>query len=68
MKYKSMTQKELAEKSGLTEACISQIINEKREPQFNTVVLIFEAMGLKLKAVKSKPETKLAKTKKIAAL
>lgn len=39
-----MTQAELAKRSGLTQACISQIINKEREPTLKTIIKILEVI------------------------
>lgn len=43
-----MTIEELAQKSGLTQAAISQIETGIRDPQLRSVIKITEALGVKL--------------------
>jgi transcriptional regulator with XRE-family HTH domain len=42
-----MTQTELAEKSGLTQAAISQILAGKREPSLSSICAILNAIPIK---------------------
>lgn len=45
LKNKGMTQRELAEKAGITEASISRYINDKRIPKITFVRKIADALG-----------------------
>ena len=42
-----MIQRDLASLTGLTEACISQIVNGRREPNLSTVVKIMKVIPVK---------------------
>jgi transcriptional regulator with XRE-family HTH domain len=42
-----MSQIDLANKSGMTPAAISQIISEKREPSLSTICLILQVIPVK---------------------
>lgn len=42
----NMSQAEFANKSGLTEACISTIISGKRDPQLSTIVKILKTASI----------------------
>lgn len=41
-----ITQKQLAELAGLTEASISRIVNGNREPRANSIVKLADALGV----------------------
>jgi predicted transcriptional regulator len=47
LKLLEMSACDLAERSNLTPACISQIVNGKREPTLSTVVKILEVIPVK---------------------
>lgn len=42
-----LSQSDLAEKTGLTQACISQLVNGEREPSLKTVLAILECVPVK---------------------
>lgn len=42
----NMSQAEFANRSGLTEACISTIISGKRDPQLSTIVKILKTASI----------------------
>lgn len=46
LKEKNMTQKELAEKAGVTEAAVSHYVKGDREPRSNTLGVIAAALGV----------------------
>jgi len=46
-----MNQVELANKTGLTTAAVSQIINHKRDPSLSTVIKILQAVPVKFEAL-----------------
>ena len=46
LKEKNMTQKELAEKAGVTEAAVSPYVKGDREPRSNTLGVIAAALGV----------------------
>lgn len=45
--FLGLTSVELAGKTGLTQACISQIEHGKREPCLGTITKLVEALGVK---------------------
>lgn len=49
-----ITQAELTEKAGISEAAISYIVCESREPKISTVMKIADGMGLKMAFVPKK--------------
>lgn len=51
MELQNMSQKELAEKSGLTEASISKYINDERTPRIDAIVSISHALGVDVKTL-----------------
>lgn len=48
-----MTQSDLANRSGLTQAAISQIISGKREPSLDTIVKILNVIPVKFERLVS---------------
>lgn len=46
MKILGMNQTKLAEKTGLTQAAISQIINSEREPSLKSICVILEVIPI----------------------
>lgn len=48
-----MSQSDLAKRSGLTQAAISQIISGSREPQLSSIVKILRAIPVKLERLVS---------------
>jgi len=50
-----MTQTELAERSGLTQAAISQILDGKREPSLQTICKILEVIPTNFEWLVRKP-------------
>lgn len=48
-KEKNMTQKELSEKTGITQADISRIENGTRNPSLNMIKRLAKGMGMRLK-------------------
>jgi transcriptional regulator with XRE-family HTH domain len=47
LEWTGMSQQELAERTGLTPAAISQIVSGKREPLLSTVIRILEVIPIK---------------------
>lgn len=47
MKNLGMSQSDLAWKSGLTQAAISQILSDKREPSLSTIIAIMQVIPVK---------------------
>lgn len=45
--YLDITQTELAQMTGLTQAGISQIINNERTPSVDSIILILKALNIK---------------------
>ena len=45
--FLGLTLKDLSIKSGLTEACISQVETGKREPKLSTIVKLLNALNVK---------------------
>lgn len=51
------TQKDLSEFANITPACISQVINNKREPTLSTIVKILNATGFSFEEImNARPE------------
>lgn len=48
IKYLNWTQRDLAHFAKITPACVSQIINGKREPNLSTLIRIINATGFTL--------------------
>ena len=44
MKHLGMNQKTLANRAGLTQTCISQILNAEREPRLSTILKIMKVI------------------------
>lgn len=42
-----MNQTELAARTGLTQAAVSQLLNDEREPSFRTILKILDAIPVK---------------------
>lgn len=51
LKQLDMTQKELAQRSGLTPAAISQIINGDREPTLGSILAILKVIPVKFEKI-----------------
>lgn len=47
MEEKNMSQKELSDKSGITEASVSRYLSGKRTPRFDVVINFAKALGVK---------------------
>jgi len=52
LKIKKWSQKKLAEKTGLTPACISQICGWKRDPKVSTLKKIAEALNVPMDKIR----------------
>ena len=48
LKFRSMTQKDLATKTNITEASISRLINGERNPRTDAAIKICDALGVSL--------------------
>lgn len=48
LKFRSMTQKDLADKTHITEASISRLINGERTPRTDAAIKICDALGVSL--------------------
>lgn len=48
LKFRSMTQKDLADKTNITESSISRLINGERTPRTDTAIKICDALGVSL--------------------
>jgi len=57
MDHLGMSQSELADKSGVTRAAISQIINNKREPSLVTICRILNVIPISFEKLMKDPRT-----------
>lgn len=57
LKEQNLTAKELAERVGISRENITNIINEKSKPAFDTLIKISEAINLPMSELFEKPKT-----------